>query len=476
MSANVPLAETPTPQQVAGGLANFRLIPRIDTYPAVISFAQTFAGKLIFLFLFGAGLALLIQDWLPLSFCLAIIAVVPARRRLLVTASTLVFTFVVPWKTYPFPMYTLVILVLILTFGALLFWCAALWPRSWYGRRPVFVLLSGYAALIVAASFIPPGSTFWVLIWLFAHYFSTYVWFIGYSLHDRYATDRDPFSLQLGSYRPFWGSTNTPFAKGAAYLRRIEAKDATHLAVIQLKGLKLLAWAILLFLFGRAFNYWIYGYFHIPTFPQALALNVNRTPLPWFICWASLLAGFFGGIISLCVTGHQIIACCRMAGFNALRNTYRPLSSRTVAEFFNRYYFYFKELLVDFFFYPFFLKHFKKNRKLRLVGAIFAAACFGNAFYHFTRDLVIIEKIGLYRSLVNYQVYLFYCVVLATAISISQLRKRSPAPAGFIRGQLLPSVMVVFFFCLLDVFGSTERNFPLVEHFRFLAHLFNLNL
>jgi hypothetical protein len=476
LSTYVPPVEAELAAPSAGGFANFRLIPRIDTYAPVVSYVQTFPGKLLILAVFTAGLAFQTQDWLPLAACLTVISFAPAQRRLLVTASTLVFTFVVPWKSFRFPAYTATILAVILTIGALLYWCATLWPKSWYGRRPVFVLLTGYAALLVAASYIPQGSTIWVLVWLFAHYFSTYVWFIAYSLQDRYAADRDPMSKQLGTYRPFWGSTNTPFSKGSAYLRRIEAKDAAQLAVIQLKGVKLLAWAILVALFGRAYNYWLYEYFRIPTLGQAMALNVSHTPAPWFVCWASLIAGFFGGIISLCVTGHLIIACCRMAGFNALRNTYRPLSSRTVAEFFNRYYFYFKELLVDFFFYPFFMKYFKKNRKLRLVGAIFAAACFGNAYYHFTRDLVIIEKIGLYRALVNYQVYLFYCVALATAISVSQLRKRTPAPEGFVRGQLLPSVSVVFFYCLLDVFGSTERNFPLIEHFRFLAHLFNINL
>jgi hypothetical protein len=159
-----------------------------------------------------------------------------------------------------------------------------------------------------------------------------------------------------------------------------------------------------------------------------------------------------------------------------LRNTYRPLSSRTVAEFFNRFYYYYKELLVDVFFYPTFLRYFKRNGKLRLVAAIFAAACFGNAFYHFVRDLGFIQKLGLVRALVGYQVFVFYCVALATAISISRLRRRGPAPTGFIRGKLWPSFSVGVFYCLLDIFGSTERNYPLTEHFRFLAHLFNLNL
>lgn len=461
--------------QSAGRLANFRLIPRLETYPAVVSFAETIAGKVVLLVLFGAGLAYTNKHWLALTLCLALVTFFPARRRLLVTVSTLIFMFIVPWKAYQNPVYALSLIACVVAFGALLFWFATLWPRSWYGRRAVLLFLCGFAILVVVAAYTPRGTRLNGFMWDVTEALSAYLWFICYSLLDRNAPGRDPVVLQLGTYHPFWGSSHTPFPKGAAYLRRIEARDSQQLAVIQLKGLKLLAWSTLITLFGILFNKCIYGYLKIPAFSQALSLSVNRTPLPWYICWGSLLAGFFGGIISLSAVGHQVIAGARMAGFNALRNTYRPLSSRTVAEFFNRYYFYFKELLVDVFFYPFFLRFFKKHRQLRLVGAIFAAAGFGNAFYHFGRDLTFIQQLGLGRALVGYQVYLFYCVLLASAISLSQLRHRKPARPGFIRGQLLPSFLVVLFFCLLDVFGSTERNYPLVEHLRFLGHLFNLN-
>jgi hypothetical protein len=65
--------------------------------------------------------------------------------------------------------------------------------------------------------------------------------------------------------------------------------------------------------------------------------------------------------------------------------------------------------------------------------------------------------------------------VLGTALSISQLRRRAPQ-SGFIRGRLLPATWVVLFYCLLDVFGSTQRNYPLTEHFRFLGHMFGINV
>ena len=457
-------------------LRNFRLIPRVDTYPAVVAFAQTVFGKLVLLALFGLGLAYGSTDWLILTLCLALITFLPAQRRILVTISALLFAFIVPWKFFKQPFYSVALIVLVLTLGAVLFWCATLWPRSWYGRRPVFVFLCSFSLLIVIASYTPQGTRAYQLVWDFTNSLSVYIWFICYSLLDRKAAGRDPFSLQLGSYRPFWGSTNTPFAKGAAYLRRIEARNPEQLAVTQLKAIKLLAWSIMLSLFGAVFNYCAYGYLHIAQFSEALYLSANRTPLPWYHCWASILVGFIGSLISFSAFGHRIIACCRMAGFNALRNTYRPLSSRTVAEFFNRYYFYFKELLVDVFFYPFFLKYFKKNHKLRMVGAIFAAACFGNAYYHFARDLTFVQRQGLRGALMSDRVYLFYCVLLAAAISISQLRHRKPAPSGFIRGQLWPSFLVLLFFCLLDVFGFSDRNYPLTEYFRFMGHLFNLNL
>lgn len=476
MSANISAAPQEVAPQGLRRLADFRLVPRIDTYPVVVSFAQTVVGKLVLLVLFGLGLAYTEANWLPLLLCLALITFVPGRRRVLVTVSTLIFTFVVPWWYFANPPSEVALLLLVLTLAALLFWCATLWPRSWYGRRPVFFLLCGFSLLIVIASYLPRDTTSYTLVWDFTYAFAKYIWFVCYFLLDRNAPECDSFGLQLGSFRPFWGSTNTPYPKGAAYLRRIEAHDIHQLAVTQLKGLKLLAWSIVIMLFGRLFGFCVYDYLHIPKFPQALSLSANLTPLPWYLCWASLLAGFLESIISLSSFGHRIIAICRVAGFNALRNTYRPLSSRTIAEFFNRYFFYFKELLVDVFFYPFFLRYFKKNRKLRLVGAIFAAACFGNAFYHFVRDLGTIQRLGLRRALVSYQVYVFYCLVLATAISISQLRHRKPAQPGFIRGQLWSSFLVLLFYCLLQVFDSTERSYPLMEHFRFLAHLLNLKL
>jgi hypothetical protein len=455
-------------------LADFRIIPHIETYPVVTKFAKTAVGKLLILALFALGLRFAMQDWIPLSLGLAAITFVPLQRRILLTILTLLFTFAVPWTKWPHPFYTSALIVFVLALGAMLFWLAIALPRSFIGRHPVFILLSGYSLLIVFAAYFPNTTQWYLRVWEFTATFGGYLWFIGYSLLDCSAPGRDDFSLQVGTYWPFWGSPATPFVKGASYLRRIEAKDADQLAVTQLKGLKLLAWSLLIALFAKYFSQGLYGYLAIPTFADAFAHNVNRVPYPWYTCWASLITGFLADILSLSIVGHRIVACVRMAGFNALRNTYRPLSSRTIAEFWNRYYFYFKELLVDFFFYPVFLNYFKTNKRLRVAVAIFAAAGFGNAFKHYVFYLDYISQMGLWPSLAAFHVYIFYCIVLSAAICISQMRKRGPAPSGFFRGHVVPAFCVALFYCLLHIFDYPERTYPIWEHFRFLAHLFNL--
>jgi len=453
-------------------LANFRLIPRIETYPNVVSFAQTSLGKVILLVTFGACLRFFDPWPWQIVLFLAAMSFLPDVRRLLVTMATVAVT-VTSWEGAGG--FSLWMIAAVYLLGALLFCSAATWRHSWYGRRPVFILLSGFALLIATVSVLPEVRNSPVA-WDFIFMLSGYVWFIGFSLMDLKSKDRDTFLLQLGTYRPFWGSTVTPYPKGAAYLRRIEVRNSEELAIVQLKGLKLLVWAILISLLATGVQRFFHGYLDIPTFTQALERSAKGSPLPWHLAWASLILNFFEGLMAVSILGHRIIAICRIAGFNALRNTYRPLSSVTVAEFFNRYYFYFKELLVDFFFYPVFLRYFKPWRRVRIAAAIFAAACFGNAYYHFTRDLSFIRNLGLWGAFVGYQVYLFYCVALATGITISQLRRRKPAPAGFVRARLLPACSVALFYCLLDIFGSTQRNYPLIEHFRFLGHLFCVNV
>jgi len=449
--------------------AGLRLIPPLETYPRVVAFSQTPAGKLAIVGAFALGYGCFLPqpgDWVLIALTIALITFLPKLRWTLVALGTLAVTAIQPGSTY---------LLSVVLLGVLLFWCAKQWPNSVLGKRPVSVLLLAFTVLILVCCPIPRTSHLFMPAWITVGTLAKYVWFLAYALTDRTASLQKDLPLEAGSLQPFWGSTTTPFPKGAAYLRRIEAQDPQQLAITQLKGVKLLAWALLLMLFERLSMWTFHTYLHIPLASESLAMSVRRTPYPWYVCWQSQLLSFFLFLLQLSIFGHQFIAGCRVAGFNALRNTYRPLASSTIIEFFNRFYFYFKELLVEFFYYPTFFRYFKRHRRLRVVAATFAAATFGNMFFHFTRDWWMIPSVGLGNACINFQVYAFYCVVLGAALSVSQLRRQRAPRSGFIRGRLLPATWVVLFYCLLDIFGSTERNYPLTEHFRLLGHLFGIN-
>jgi hypothetical protein len=455
----------------AKGLAEFRLIPRIETFPAVVSFAQTPLGKTVLLAAFGLGMRYFLPNLasvLTLMLPLALITFLSEYRRFVLAITPIA---IVVAQTANDPL-LLGLTLAVIALGIVLYLCAMRWPKSLFGQRPVLFLLTGFTALILLARAAVPHSLPYSILWSLVGAVASYVWFIAYAVTDRNSKPAQELTLEMAAFRPLWGSTNTPFPKGAGYLRRIEAKDPEQLAIVQLKGLKLLAWAILLALLQGLWDRFFHGYLRIPTPDQALAMSVQGTPAAWHLRWESVILAFFESIFEVSVFGHRIIACCRLAGFNALRNTYRPLSSTTIAEFFNRFYYYYKELVVEFFFYPAFFRFWKRSPKLRLVFATFSAAFFGNVFYHVTRDWTVIRDAGFLKALSNYQSFAFYCLALAAMLSISQLRKMATRPTGFLRGRILPAFKVCFLFCLLNIFAVNTQLYPLVDRFRFLAGLF----
>jgi hypothetical protein len=187
----------------------------------------------------------------------------------------------------------------------------------------------------------------------------------------------------------------------------------------------------------------------VPDLFGVLQASAQHRWVPWGLRWASLLSYFLDFTLSLAVYSHVAIAICRMAGFRALRNMYAPLSATTIAEYFNRIYYYFKELLVEFFFFPTYFRWFRGKPRLRLFFATLAAAGLGNMLYHYLRDPSRILRDGLWRSLVSFQSYAVYCVILGLAVGLSQLRqtRRRSRPTGLVA--VLASARVCLFYCLL---------------------------
>ena len=167
----------------------------------------------------------------------------------------------------------------------------------------------------------------------------------------------------------------------------------------------------------------------------------------------------------------------RMAGFGVPRGMARPLSSRTMSEFWSRYLFYFKELLADFFFYPTFQRFFKNHPRLRLVFATFMAAFVGNILFDVISEAPSFAIYGFMDKLEDFYSYTIYAALLTAGLIWSQLgQKRTTAKDGWLRHDVVPRVQVIVFFALLQIFDNTEGLVPVWDRVSFLASLFGVTL
>ncbi|HEY6476911.1 MAG TPA: hypothetical protein VI456_10045 [Polyangia bacterium] len=451
-----------------------RLIPPLETYPGMVAFAQKLPGKVLLLAGFTALLSRLSQSWLLVTPFLVLAAFIPsAHRRTLVAAGTLVVAFVLPLRAGG-GLNALAGPGLVFLFGAGMYLAARRFSRSPLFARPVLLLLGLAAAYLIIVGARPGLFPAGGLAWSVAGAVCQYQWFIGYALLDRMAQPPEPVWKQVGTFAPFWGSTAVPFPKGASNWRRIEARTPEALAISQLKGLKLMLWAVMLAVGFVGFQRAAHQGLGVLSMNDTLLALARGAPLGTGASWAVILCDFLERLFEITIGGHVIIACCRMAGFAALRNTHRPFAARNVADFWNRYNYYFKELAVEFFYYPTFLRYFKRRPRLRRIFAVFATACFGNLYYHFVRESRWIEKLGFFEALRAMDVYAVQCILLAVAISVSQARRTGPQGKGWLRARALPLATVVISYCLMFAFVDEEFVFPMRVHLRFFARLLGI--
>jgi D-alanyl-lipoteichoic acid acyltransferase DltB (MBOAT superfamily) len=305
-----------------------------------------------------------------------------------------------------------------------------------------------------------------------------YFWYLAYALVDQRSKDRSSDLFQLGAFHPVWGGASSiPIGKGAAFLRKMLAKNPEEMAITQIKGVKLLLWADALLALKILLKWFFEDYCQIPSVTDAIDASIHHQSYSWGMQWASLLWSVTSYSLRIAISGHFIIGSARLAGFRLPRSTWRPLESRTLIEYFNRFHYYFKELLVDFFFLPTFFRVFKEHPRLRLFFATFMAAGVGNAIYHFMSEIDLIESMGFVGALESYISYAFYCVILATGIGISQVRvNMGYKPSNSLYGRIQSFVVVWGFVTLLHVFSDESRNHSLLERVQYLLSMFAISI
>lgn len=302
------------------------------------------------------------------------------------------------------------------------------------------------------------------------------------------------FSDHLFYLVPAWGGTTTPYGKGLDYLARYQADDPLALAKSRLAGLKLLLLALFWSLALEAIDALMFGRsaesLPSPVTQWLIVGSPNWLPLheaiasgdhgSWLRGWAIIYLELLRATLALAATGHVIIGALRLMGFNVFRNTYKPLLSESILEFWNRYYYYFKELLVDFFFYPTYLRLRGLNPAARMLAAVFAAACLGNMYHHLLADPQHIVHFDPVQLWTDWSPRLVYCILLASGISISMLRQQRlrAARVGDRRGSQLLRwrhiAGVWTFYSLIQIWNTRGQGVGIEDCAAFFLSLFGL--
>jgi D-alanyl-lipoteichoic acid acyltransferase DltB (MBOAT superfamily) len=159
--------------------------------------------------------------------------------------------------------------------------------------------------------------------------------------------------------------------------------------------------------------------------PRVKQILGSEVATPFLITWTSLYLELIWEALSLAAKGHVWVGVLRLFGFNIFRNTYKPLLAETIVEFWNRYYYYFKELMMEFFFLPTYARYFRNQATLRVIAAVFAAAFVGNMYYHLlqAKEPLVAADLDTLGSLLGAR--FVYCFLLAGGIAISMLRQQS---------------------------------------------------
>ncbi|OGR83101.1 MAG: hypothetical protein A3J74_00125 [Elusimicrobia bacterium RIFCSPHIGHO2_02_FULL_57_9] len=482
-------------------ISRLRFIPAIEEYYPLRLFCQRAEGKVLLLLAFALGLHWHGVSWWPAAtLVLGSISFWPEHRTFLVGLSGVYWLAIHSlWPHWllrelarldglAISQQNLRILQASLPMLALALCISAthvLRSSALLGRRPVRNLLLAYGLILGGTSYGLRGSHWEPMAWGLAALLGQYIWLAAYIVSDPVKTGN---LLRAWVLPPFWSSwtwdPTLPIPNGPAILRRIEAAGSEQAAVYQLKGLKLLYWALMLkllqsFLMGfwyglgpmAGIKSWMPNWDVVPFWKACLMASLG-TPLPWYSNWVSLLCRYFLVLLELSISSHLIVALIRMSGYYALRNVHRPLTSPTIAEYWGRAGYYVKELLATLFFYPAFFRYFKRRPLLRLSFAIFAAAGFGNFLAVYFIQWERIALLGLWQTFCQMQSYLIYCMLLASGIICSRLRRQ--IWPGEIKPNIGSIIWVNVFYCMISVFNDYREFRPLRQSFRMFLGLFGI--
>lgn len=472
-------------------------VAQLHEHPELVAWAQTPIARLL-IFVLAAVLLRPFELARLMIPALALVMLWPHRRRVILALGAVAsaLTFVGTRARTELDLAgarvpVMAILVVLVVLGALYaVYLAALRFSAlplFVRRRPQVWLHASLWSILAVAWMMPDGlANRGLALVVFALPFV--IWRAGYVLmsgqRGRAAGTR--FQDHLFCLWPVYGGSNTPLGKGHDYLSRHEAGTSEAFARAQLGGLKLLILALLWRAALVVMGGLVYG---DPDnrlarlaggtglgIPRLETLVGGEVAVARPVAWLALYVELVRVTLDIAVSGHVVVGSLRLLGFNVFRNTYKPLLATTIVDFWNRFYYYFKELLVDFFFFPTYLRWFRRHARLRILAATLAAAGLGNLYYHLLQRhgfLLTADLAGLWPWL---STRALYCLLLALGIYVSMLREQrrrgTTAPPAGLATRVRRVAGVWTFFALLSVWS--EGSAPFGRRLEFLLALFGL--
>ena len=353
-------------------------------------------------------------------------------------------------------------------------------------KHPLLLLHACYWGLLgIVWQLNAIGGRPYSILYAIALTFPFLIWRFGYLLQagQQNKVVKTAFKDQFFVLWPPYGGTDTPFGKGLDFLSKSEAKDTESLAKSQLAGIKLIMLYWLWIGVSQLLNRFVFSS------NASYSLGITRLPsliehghqTPWLLSWLSLYAELIAQVLRHAINGLKIIAILRLFGFNVFRNTYKPLLAETVVEFWNRYYYYFKELMSSQFFMPTFMqlgKWLSNKPKLRLSLAVFAAAGLGNMYFHLIKQAENMANGHVLQTIYEMRSRFFYCFLLAIGIIFSMLREQNRQARPHSISQFAKSLRIAgvwTFFSLIFIWNA-NGGATFLQRTDFFLGLFGLNL
>ena len=218
-------------------------VPPIDTYPRAIAFAKTVPGRLVLIAVFAVLIRLQGWDlWLWTTAAAAITSFAGRHRHVVALLCTGAILARAPdWFNYR-AVYLVaeqesllsslhlgqvraatLLACALLAAGSI--WLARHYRHHPYGQRPVLIQHAVFLLFLLGVSLAPLHGMSRIVAWSLFTVFLAYFWFMAYALIDQRTKNPSGLIFQLATFHPFYGSTTSPWGKGAAYLRSVENPD-----------------------------------------------------------------------------------------------------------------------------------------------------------------------------------------------------------------------------------------------------------